>query len=85
MPSEVNSGDNSQSEMVEGIVRFKSLFTHTSRGRAAVARRAHNPKVTSSILVLATTNVLNRLTNLRKKNLKKILQIQKLFLSLSYN
>ncbi len=32
------------------------LCTLTARGRAAVARRAHNPKVTGSIPVLATKN-----------------------------
>ena len=31
----------------------KAIFA--MRSRAAVARRAHNPKVTSSILVFATT------------------------------
>ncbi len=30
------------------------LCTHTARGRAAVARRAHNPKVVGSIPALAT-------------------------------
>ena len=30
------------------------MYTFASRGRAAVARRAHNPKVTGSIPVFAT-------------------------------
>ncbi len=38
---------------------MRCIFASTSRDRAAVARRAHNPKVTGSIPVLATEAVRN--------------------------
>ena len=43
--------------MESPIVRL--TFAPTARGRAAVARRAHNPKVTGSIPVLATPQKLS--------------------------
>jgi hypothetical protein len=39
--------------MIYAIINFKTL-TFALRSRAAVARRAHNPKVTGSIPVFAT-------------------------------
>ena len=37
-----------------GVI-YTRTFASTARGRAAVARRAHNPKVIGSIPVLATS------------------------------